>query len=174
MNLKQKVQSSTPDKNSVPTGEGEVVNMFMQRSVIAALLLLLYAGAAFAAGKETRKVSAQKKDSKSGTTQKKDAKMPSVPKSDATEVGKVGRYQLLSVEYASNDLINETSSAKKELILLDTATGKMKVCMQKNWLNVADGKEISERKCLPFETYGEYPVGTLKMRKSREAELVRP
>ena len=98
----------------------------------------------------------------------------SAPRNDGMEIIKVGRYQLLPVEYAGTDLINDTTATKKELILLDTATGRMKVCMQKRFLNVADGKEISERKCLPFETYGEYPVGTMKGRKSREGELSRP
>ena len=89
------------------------------------------------------------------------------------ESGKSGRYQLLPVEYTSNDLINESAVTKKDLILLDTATGQMQVCSQKIWTNVAGGKDIAERKCLPFETYAEYPVGTLKGRKSREGDLPR-
>jgi hypothetical protein len=145
--------------------------MFMQRIVTALALLLLFAGAAGAAKKEGG--SSSKKEAKS--SQKKDAKKGvAAPKSDVTESIRVGRYQLLYLDYAINDQINETMATKKELVLLDTATGRMKVCSQKSWLNVADAREIAERKCLPFETYAEYPMGTLKGRKVREGELSRP
>ncbi len=138
--------------------------MLMQRIVIALALLLLFAGSGFAAKKEPKSSSLKKEVRKGGAA----------PRSDSAELVRSGRYQLLYVDYATNDLINDTAATKKELILLDTATGRMKVCSQKSWLNVADAKEISERKCLPFETYGEYPVGTMKGKKAREAELVRP
>jgi hypothetical protein len=91
-----------------------------------------------------------------------------------TEAGKAGRYQLLPVEYTSNDLINETAATRKELILLDTATGLMQVCSLKVWTNFAAGKDISERKCSPFTTYAEFPEGTLKVKKVRDADLPRP
>ena len=92
----------------------------------------------------------------------------------APEAAKIGRYQLLPVEYTSNDLINESAVTRKDLILLDTVTGNMQICSQKIWTNVAGGKDISERKCLPFETYAEYPVGTLKGKKMREGDSPRP
>ena len=130
------------------------MKMLMQRIMMAVLLLLLFAGSGQAARKVTKKASA--------------------PQKDTVETAKSGRYQLLPVEYTSTDLINDTTATKKDLILLDTATGQMQVCSQKVWMNVAVGKEISERKCLPFDTYAEYPVGTLKGRKAREGDLPRP
>ena len=128
--------------------------MFIQRIMMAMVLFFLFAG--------------------SGQAARKGARTASAPKRDTTEAARSGRYQLLPVEYTSNDLINETTSTKKDLILLDTATGQMQVCSQKVWMNVAGGKEISERKCLPFDTYAEYPAGTLKGRKAREGDLPRP
>ena len=128
--------------------------MIVQRIMMALVLLLLFSGAGQAAGR-------------------RGSKGAPAPKRDP-EATRSGRYQLLPVEYTSNDLINGTADTKKELILLDTATGQMQVCSQKVWTNVAGGKDISERKCLPFETYAEYPVGTLKGRKTREADLPRP
>ena len=122
--------------------------------MMALVLLLMFSDAGQAAGRRGSK----------GTP---------APKRDP-EAARSGRYQLLSLEYTSNDLINGSVDTKKELILLDTATGQMQVCSQKVWTNVAGGKDISERKCLPFETYAEYPVGTLKGRKTREGELPRP
>ncbi len=146
--------------------------MLVQRIVISALLLT-FAGSTTAAAREGKKGGGARKESR-GVAPKRERKSSFTPKTDGSEVGKVGRYQLLPVEYVVNDLINETTSTKKDLVLLDTATGQMKICTQKSWLNVADGKEISERRCTPFETYGEYPVGTMKGRKSREGELSRP
>ena len=145
--------------------------MLVQRIVMSAMLLT-FAGSDVAVAREGKKGGGGRKESR-GVTQKRERKATSAPKTDGTE-GKAGRYQLLPAEYGVNDLINETITTKKDLVLLDTATGQMKVCTQKSWLNVADGKEISERKCTPFETYGEYPVGTMKGRKSREGELSRP
>jgi len=130
--------------------------MLIQRIMMAVVLLLLFAGS----GQAARKV----------------VKAASAPRMDAPEATRTrsGRYQLLPVEYTSTDLVNDTTATKKDLILLDTATGQMQVCSQKVWMNVAVGKEISERKCLPFDTYAEYPVGTLKGRKTREGDLPRP
>ena len=130
--------------------------MLIQRIMMTVVLLLLFAGS----GQAARKV----------------VKAAPAPRMDAPEAARnrSGRYQLLPVEYTSTDLINDTTATKKDLILLDTATGQMQVCSQKVWMNVAVGKEISERKCLPFDTYAEYPVGTLKGRKTREGDLPRP
>ena len=128
--------------------------MVVQRIMTALMLLLLFAVPCQAAGKKV-------------------VKAAPAPKRE-TEAGKAGRYQLLPVEYTSNDLINETAATKKELILLDTATGLMQVCSLKVWTNFAAGKDISERKCSPFTTYAEFPEGTLKGKKVRDADLPRP
>ena len=130
------------------------IEVVVQRIMMTLALFLLFTGVGQAAGRRV-------------------VKAAPAPKRD-TDTARNGRYQLLPVEYTSNDLINETAVTKKDLILLDTATGQMQVCSQKVWTNVAGGKDISERKCLPFETYAEYPIGTLKSRKTREGDLPRP
>lgn len=131
----------------------------LTRRFTAALLLLLVAlcGTSMAAGRKSSKGS-----------------RGAIPPARSPEVAGARRYQLLSVEYSSNDLINEAVASKKDLVLLDTSTGQMQVCSQKVWTNIAVGKDVSERKCLPFDTYAEYPAGSLKVKKARETESPRP
>ena len=130
--------------------------MVLARIMLSLTLLLPLCGAGEAAAKSVKK-----------------AAVVVVPKKEG-EVPRSGRYQLLPVEFSSHDLVNDVVVTKKELILLDTATGRMQLCAQKIWTNVAAGRDISERRCLPFETYGEQPAGTMRGKKAQDVALPRP
>jgi hypothetical protein len=121
--------------------------MALPRILVVTVVLVLLCGTSMAASRKIRK------------------SPPVTPAAKDSREIKTGRYQLLQGRYNSNDMINDSSAPREDLILLDTATGELRICVQKIWTNTALDKEISQRACLPFETYSENPVGTFKTKK---------